>query len=159
MKVTRKWTCDRYFRPIESVKDGWVEWLSIGAYPNIRSENLRLVHHKSASPLTEREPGCYFNQKPIFDRTGYMVEDLPLRNFVGSDGLMMLLHLLEEGQLPEEEVLEMIKRLHIPGYEQARHYFDEAIAAGVFEPNTQPGYYYQYQIEETLRYIEEREES
>lgn len=87
-----------------------------------------------------------------------MVEDLPLNSFAGPDGLMMLLRLLEEGRLPKGEVIEMIKRLHIPGYERARHYFAEAIAAGAFEPNTQPNYHYQYQIEETLRYVKRRDE-
>lgn len=42
--------------------------------------------------------------------------------------------------IPQEDVLEMIKRLHIPGYEHARLHFDEAIADGVFEPNRRPGY-------------------
>lgn len=159
MEVTEVWTCDSCHKPIQSVKDGWVQWLSIGDYPNVRAERLQLVHHKSASPLTESDSGCYFNQQAIFRSTGYITQDLHLRNFVGPDGLMMLLRLLEEGELPKEEVLEMIKRLHIPGYEGARNHFEEAIAAGAFEPNTQPGYHYQYQIEETLRYVDNREKS
>jgi hypothetical protein len=71
---------------------------------------------------------------------------------------MLLLGKLEEGRLPQTEVLEMIKRLHIPGYERARHYFKEAIADYAFDPNTAPGYHYQDQIEATLRYVEERYE-
>ncbi len=157
MKVAEMWWCDRCFRPVHRVEDGWVQWLSIGRYPNIKAKDLQLVHVKGASPLTESDTGCYFDQRAIFQRTGYITEDLPLRNFVGPDGLMMLLRLLEEGELPKEEVLEMIKRLHIPGYERARHCFEEAIAAGAFEPNTQPGYHYQYQIEETLHYMDNRE--
>src|SRR5829696_1300665 len=157
MKETKKWTCDRCFRTIESVKDGWVEWLSIGASPNYRSENLRLVHHIGASPLKESDSGCQYNGRDQFACTGHTVEDLPLASFVGPDGLMMFLRLLEEGRLPQAEVIEMIKRVHIPDYEAARPYFDAAIAAGAFEPNTQPGYHYQYQIEATLRYIEQRD--
>ena len=55
MEETIGWACDKCHRPIESVKEGWVEWLSIGASPNYRSENLRLVHHtaviKTVEPL------------------------------------------------------------------------------------------------------------
>ena len=70
-----------------------------------------------------------------------MVLDLPLDSFLGSDGLMSLLALVAEHRVKSTEVLEMIKRLHIPGYEHTRLHFDEAISEGVFEPNTVPGYY------------------
>ncbi len=159
MKATTEWLCDRCFRPIQWVEDGWVQWLSTGSSPNIQAKNLQLVHHKSASPLTNSDDGCYFDRRGTSQSKGYLAEDLPLRNFVGPNGLMMLLRLLEEGELPKEEVLEMIKRLHIPGYEGARHHFEEAIAAGDFEPNTQPSYHHQYQIEETLRYVGNREKN
>jgi hypothetical protein len=59
--------------------------------------------------------------------------------------------------VPKEEALEMIKRLHIPGYEEARHYFDEAIAEGVYEPNTAPGFPHQSQINAVLTYVRERD--
>jgi len=142
--------------PIESVEDGWVEWLQIGDGQNYRAEKLHLVHDKSASPLKGSDWGCQYPRSTEFDDTGYTVANLPLDYFVGADGLMQLLRLWEEG-LPQTEVKEMIKRLHIPGYERARHYFKEAIAAGAFEPNTPLGYHYQYQIEATLRYVDERD--
>ncbi len=120
MEVTTKWTCDRCHRSIEKVEDGWVEWLSIGDYPNIRSERLRLVHHKSASPLKESASGCQYDPSTKLARTGHDVEDLPLTSFLGPAGLLVMLELLEEGNLPQAEVVEMIKRLHVAGYEQAR---------------------------------------
>jgi hypothetical protein len=80
--------------------------------------------------------------------------DFDLGHFLGTDGLMELLSFIAYGKLPIGEILEIIKRLHIPGYEQARFYFDEAIANGVFEPNTMPGYYRQSEINAVLRYIE-----
>ena len=59
--------------------------------------------------------------------------------------------------MPKEEVLEMIKRLHIPGYDKARHYFDAAMTDGVFETNMPPGYFHMTDIEATLRYAEEKD--
>jgi hypothetical protein len=41
---------------------------------------------------------------------------------------MRLLALIAEERAPTNDILEMIKRLHIRGYEQARLHFDEAIA-------------------------------
>jgi hypothetical protein len=115
------------------------------------------VHNNYASPLKESGLSCQYDNRAVFATTGCIVANLDLEYFVGADGLMQLLRLLEEGDIPQTEVLEMIKRLHIPGYERARHYFEEAIADYAFEPNTQLGYHHQYQIEETLRYIDERD--
>lgn len=52
---------------------------------------------------------------------------------------MRLLALLAERQVRSDEVLEMIKRLHIPGCEHTRLHFDEAISEGVLEPNAARG--------------------
>ncbi len=120
MEVTEVWTCDRCHKPIQSVEDGWVQWLSIGEYPNVRAERLQLVHHKSASPLTNSDVGCYFHRQSMLDRFGYLVEDLPLSWFVEQAGLLRLFNLLEEGELLQKEVLELTKRLHIQGYETKR---------------------------------------
>jgi hypothetical protein len=49
-----------------------------------------------------------------------IVEGLPLERFVGPDGLMMLFSLLADGSLPRDEILELAKRVQIPGYELAR---------------------------------------
>ena len=147
MELTRRWTCDSCFMPIESVEDGWVEWQYHVDRNEYREGSLRLVHHKLS---------CKYDHRAVFAETEHIIQDLPLEYFVGADGLMQLLRLSRDG-LPQTEVEEMIKRLHIPGYERARHYFKEAIAAGAFEPNTQLGYHHQYQIEATLRYVDERD--
>jgi hypothetical protein len=64
---------------------------------------------------------------------------------------------LARDELPKDEVLEMIKRLHIPGYEHARQHFQRAIADGVFEPNMPDGYYWQSNIDAVLRFLEREE--
>ena len=48
------------------------------------------------------------------------MEGLPLERFVGLDGFMMLFSLLADGSLPRDEILELAKRVQIPGYELAR---------------------------------------
>jgi hypothetical protein len=65
---------------------------------------------------------------------------------------MRLLALMAEDRVPRDEALEMIKRFHIPGYEQARRHFEEAIAERGFEPNTAPGYYHSDQIKAVIRW-------
>ena len=100
---------------------------------------------------------CQFNEDHEFRKDKGIVNDLPLKSFLGADGLMLLLSLIAEKRTPTEQVLEMIKRLHIPGYEHARPYFKKAISEGVFEPNTMAGYYWQCDIEAVLKYVEETE--
>jgi hypothetical protein len=84
---------------------------------------------------------------------GFTLHDSHLNSFLGTDGLMLLLSMLAEGDLPKEEVLEMIKRLHIPGYEHARFHFERAIAQGVIEPHMPPGYYDQSDINAVLEFV------
>lgn len=55
-----------------------------------------------------------------------------------------------------DEVLEMMKRLFIPGYEQVRGDLEEAEAEGVLQVNTAPGYPHLGQIEEVLAGIARR---
>ncbi|PTL77933.1 hypothetical protein [Vitiosangium sp. GDMCC 1.1324] len=79
-----------------------------------------------------------------------------MNEYLGSNGLMRLLAMIYDEELPTKEVLEVLKRLHIPGYEEARHHFEDAIAAGVYEPNTAPGFPHQKQIEAILRFVREQ---
>ncbi len=81
-----------------------------------------------------------------------MVEGLSLECFVGPDGLMMLLSLIAADELPRDELLEIAKRVQIPGYEQARDAFPQAIAEGVMEPSIGSGYYLQSEIQLVLQW-------
>jgi hypothetical protein len=64
--------------------------------------------------------------------------------------------MLAENRVRQDEVLEMSKRLHVPGYEHTRLHFDEAIREGVFEPNTVPGYYWQLNIEAVDQWLRDK---
>jgi hypothetical protein len=61
--------------------------------------------------------------------------------------------MIKQQELPVDEVLQMIKRIHVPGYEHARFYFDQAMSEGAFEPNMPKDYYSRYDIQATLQFI------
>jgi hypothetical protein len=49
-----------------------------------------------------------------------IVEGLRVERFVGPDCLMMLPSFLAAGSLPRAEILELAKRVQVPGYEHVR---------------------------------------
>ena len=162
----RGWICDTCGQIIEKARDGWVQWRTPEAEtaPSLQQENrqkpigqdLQLVHHVPASPLPTKRGekfGCQFDYRD----PKFMVSDLDLESFLGPDGLMQLLAMIAEGDVRRTEVLEMIKRLHIPGYEHTRMRLEEAVREGVFEPNTAPGYYWQSDIEAVKEWLKKRD--
>ena len=150
MKTQDTWICDSCRQPITKVEHGWVEWLTRREGGKEIGRGLRLVHHCTAhDPLNGR---CQYNSRAEYERDHSGLSDLPLTSFVGPDGLIKLLSLIANEEVPTHQVLEMIKRLHVPGYEQARFYFEDAIADGVFEPNTRRDYYSLCQINAVLEY-------
>ena len=60
----------------------------------------------------------------------------------GPDGLVRLLAEVETGELPMADAHRVVMRLLVPCYEQARPYFDRAVAEGVVETSLPPGYFY-----------------
>jgi hypothetical protein len=114
------------------------------------SEGLQIVHNFGASEK-RGIPKCIYDGNHIYRTRKATQSDLPLTEFVGPDGLMMLLAFIAGGDFKDQgEVIEMIKRIFIPGYEQARSALDRAVSEGVFEPNTPDGFPHQYQIKLVL---------
>jgi hypothetical protein len=147
------WICDTCHETINSVDDGWFEWKSV---PKADGEyggriGFRLVHAGTKGPNGRK--GCMYNERGF--AKGESLADLPLEQFVGPDGLMNLLEFLSDSP-GSDELIEMIKRLHVPGYEGARLHFDRAIREGVFEPNSKPGFHSQRQIERVRTWLEEK---
>ncbi len=149
IKLTTTWICDTCGETIEDVSHGFVEYLGCYNQGKHCGHGLRLVHHDPFGPNNGGD-SCEYNR---CRDDGMSVTNFNLHQFVGQQGLMDLLAMVAEGELPKEEVLEVIKRLHIDGYEQARRYFDDAVANGAFEPNTLKGYYNIIDIEATIRYV------
>ena len=81
--------------------------------------------------------------------------DGSLTDFCGPDGLMQLLELLATEEVEKGELIEIIKRIHMPNYEHTRLHFNQVIRDGVFEPNVSDGYYWQSDMEAVLAWLTE----
>lgn len=140
------WICDTCREQIPAADAGWLEWKSVDRGAG-NKQGFRLVHNGSG-PYRNR---CMYDQRAF--GAGESLADLPLESFMGQDGLLTLLEFLSDSPHAADEILEIIKRLHIEGYETARLHFDSAIRNGVFEPNTKPGFYSQRDIHATLDWV------
>ncbi|HEV7396270.1 MAG TPA: hypothetical protein VGN86_07140 [Pyrinomonadaceae bacterium] len=146
------WKCSTCGKLIIRIADGWVEWLaSEDEYGTARLKGLRLVHRLGAGG-SQRGP-CQYDERREFHRDQSIVEGLPLERFVGADGLMLLLSLIAQSEMPRAEVLELAKRVQIPGYEQTRDLFHQAIGVGIVAPLIGEGFYMQSEIQELLRWV------
>jgi hypothetical protein len=151
-RISQGWRCSCCGDLITSIEDGWVEWLASEDERGERLKSLRLVHRLSPS-AESNGPGCRYDSVREFRNDRSIVEGLSLERFVGSDGLMLLLSFLASGEMPCGDVLELAKRVQIPGYEQARELFPEAIGMGVLSPTIGKGYYMQSVIRELLSWV------
>ena len=146
--IVGPWTCDSCRKPISSLEDGWLEWLTD---PSGRCHGLRLVHHMQIGlPLGYR---CSYDGLRERARSGSELEDMDLIEFLGQDGLMELISMRDEPRFADTGITEMIKRLHIPGYEEARHHFAEAIAEGFLAHPSTKGNYSQRDIKAVHDYL------
>ena len=135
------WRCDCCARLITNVSDGWVEWLASedGVGATILN-GLRLVHRES----------CRYDARAVFRDRRSVVEGLCLERFTGPDGLMLLLSLLAQGELPAARVIELAKRVQIPRYELARNLLGEENFPEILPPSLGQGCYLQSEIAELL---------
>ena len=135
------WHCDSCAQLITSVNDGWVEWLASEDDTGASILNgLRLVHRES----------CRYDARMVFRNRRSVVEGLCLERFIGPDGLILLLSLLAEGELPTVEVIELAKRVQVPGYELARNLVGEGNLPQLLPPSLGHGCYLQSEITELL---------
>jgi hypothetical protein len=150
----RGWRCASCGELITRIEDGWVEWLaSEDDYGITRVRGLRLVHRLMFTSRNSECHRCRYDDRREFKQDYSLVEGLPLDRFVGADGLMLLLSLLAESEMPRAELLELVKRVHIPGYEQTREVFEEAIHGGAVTPLIGEGFYMQSEIRDLLRWV------
>jgi hypothetical protein len=111
------WHCASCDQLISDADAGWVEWLaSEDACGNTVLSGLRLVH-RTVSDIGASRYGCRYDVRQVFRDHGSIVEGLTLETFLGADGLMVLLSFLAAGQPPKAEVIELAKRVQVPGYE------------------------------------------
>jgi hypothetical protein len=143
------WRCDSCADMITSVQAGWVEWLaSEDKHGNDILRGLRLVHR--GGQKNARNHNCRYDPLQEFRSGKTIVEGLPLERLVGADGLMILLSLLAEGELPHHEILELVKRVQIPGYELVRNLSPRGQHSKLLSPVLSHGCYLQSEIREML---------
>jgi len=143
------WRCGSCNQLITRVDNGWVEWL---ASEDDRGESslggLRLVH-RGAPFANGLEGSCQYDARKEFRNKRTIVEGLSLERLVGPDGLMVLLSLLAEGDLPKAQIIELTKRLHIPGYELSRN-LSGATTQIALTAYLGEGFYLQSELEELI---------
>lgn len=124
MAETNRWMCDKCGQWIESIDDGYVQWITFS--DDKVGRDLQLVHHL-------KEPDCKFDYTKEDNKDGGRIGDEHFEFYHSPNGLMTMLSWIADEKLPLAEIVEMIKRIHIPGYEEARLYIDEALSQGIIE--------------------------
>ena len=143
------WRCDSCGDFITNVQAGWVEWLaSEDKHGNDVLSGLRLVHRGRQKKV--RNHSCRYDPLEEFRSSKTIVEGLPLDRLVGPDGLMVLLSLLAEGELPHTEILELLRRVQIPGYELVRSVSRTRRRSKLLASVLGHGCYLQSEIQEVL---------
>jgi hypothetical protein len=100
--------------------------------------------------VSPNETGCQYDMHEEFRKDFSIVESLSLESFVGPDGLMLLLSMIVSHENSAGEIIELLKRVQIPGYEQARDLFEFAIEHGILSPSIGNGFYLQAEIQALL---------
>ena len=152
--MSHHWICDSCGQPILKPEDGWVEWTKARVGENLWVvTQMRLVHHCTASPKAP-DGTCQFDEADEFQNDKATVSDRPLKDYLGSDGLMRLLEHAADPAFKIIDVIGMLKRIQVPGYDQAKGFFDRAIQEGVIELNQPKGFYTLYEIEAVIEHYD-----
>jgi hypothetical protein len=134
--------CDTCGEIINSPEQGWIEWIS--KYDEntqtFKTHSFRIVHNYVNSPNADRSnSGCYQHT----GATGR--HDSHLHSFLNEDYKMAkILKFLDIGSIHDpdykgtsitdlREYVEIVRRLTIPHYEEARKYWAEALEDGFFQ--------------------------
>lgn len=153
-------TCDTCGEKITAPEEGQIEWFAYNDEKGIhRNSNLRLVHQVTVSPLKRmnlKRKGCGFDLWGGYYPSGSKVESRALSEFLGSDGLMRLLSFIANGEFPVIDVIRLIKRLNVPGYEIARHYIRRAVTEGAILPDVSEEYPEQKDINAVLQWLQQK---
>ena len=147
------WRCDSCRQLVPDLQAGWVEWLAAeDTRGKPKVSGLRLVHRRNTGARSPEACGCRYNPRYEFRKNRGIVEGLALDRFAGPDGLMLLLSMIAERELPLREQIELAKRVQIPGYEAVHELVPDAVSEGVISPSISPGFYLQCEIWDVLNW-------
>ena len=130
MEPFKKWVCDVCGKEIEKVEDGYVVW---SENEQGQIDRIRILH-KNNHVNGERVTGC--DHDPTYRMS------LPLESFLGDEGKVRLLSLIDPGADFREDYkehiadmrlfVEFFRRVQLPHYEEARIYWNKAHGDGFF---------------------------
>ena len=141
--MEQKWICDNCGGVIENIDDGCLEWMAARQGEAFKIMKPQIVHRVK----------CLYNQERLLKDYNAILEDISLRYLLGYDGLMELLSLVSDADKEnQEDFIRIIKRLHIPNYEESFRYFKSALNNFVFEPTTKPDYYSQQDMKAVIEW-------
>ena len=151
--VRSGWRCDSCGELVPDLQAGWVEWLAAeDTRGKPKVSGLRLVHRRNTSARSSERYRCRYNARDEFRKNRSIVEGLALDRFAGPDGLMLLLSMIVEREIPLHELIELAKRVQIPGYEAAYELAHDAVREGVIAPCISSGFYLQCEIWDVLKW-------
>jgi hypothetical protein len=143
------WYCDTCGETISNPGEAFLQWV-VAEDDSIH--DVRIVHELSSTPR-ERPLGCFIDDQQVRREGRGRVQDYGLEAYLGSDGLMYLLSMSEIG-FPPKQIYELVRRLHVPGYETVRKHLPRAIERGVIDKNGFDSYYSELQIEKVQAWLE-----
>lgn len=147
------WRCESCGELVSDLQSGWVEWVATeDKKGNPKVNGLRLVHQLNTGPRCQQSYGCQYNPHDEFRKNDGIVEGLPLDRFAGPDGLMLLLSMIAGREFPLQEVIELAKRVQIPGYEAVYELAHDAVSEGVIAPSISSGFYLQCEIWDVMKW-------
>ena len=151
------WRCDSCGEHVPDLLAGWVEWLAAeDTRGKPKVSGLRLVHRRNTGARSPGPFGCRYSPRDEFRKNRAIVEGLALDRFAGPDGLMLLLSMIAERELPVQELIELAKRVQIPGYEAVYELVHDAVSEGVIAPSISSGFYLQCEIWDVLKWAKYR---
>ncbi|MEK5146696.1 hypothetical protein MKX53_06600 [Psychrobacillus sp. FSL K6-4615] len=141
LKPKQQWICDNCGEIIESIGNGCLEWWYKGTdLENSLIEDFRIVHHDST---------CMYDPQLIFKK-GKQAGSMQIEGLVGESGLVYFLGFDVSLIKNFTDYQEIIRRLHVSYYEEARLYWHLAEEDNFFEG---ANYIWPYLPETSLKII------
>ncbi len=150
LQPLQQWVCDTCGGIIERPEDGYFQY---DRDDNLKTHSFIIVHHKSKSPRHTND-GCYQHD-----------HDDSLTSYIGANGLVNLLSLVDVGRyhnvdndVDTSDIVgwcDIVRRLHTPYYEEARLYWNRAIAEGYFDDINEVGIYRPGYLKKLIEYYSE----
>ncbi len=146
LKPLEEWICDSCGEVVvaDQTGSGYLQWAEM---PSDLAGGFRIVHNKAGCLKQEDLPA--------------LTADIELEHWTGADGLVALMAFVDHGRYhgknessPPKVMLdqwaEIVRRLHVPYYEEARQYWEKAEEDGLFEDLNDEQIFYSSFLQEII---------